>query len=112
MFLFYFQILLYIKGFLAATLFYAFLSEIHSFHFCFYHLRSDGAIDSAVVFHCFRGGVLCFLYVSPYIAEIQDVVDNARLDLFPVFAKYFSGCFLYNTLEVVGQDVYVFFEKN
>ena len=56
-------------------------------------------------------GVLCLLHVSPYIAEIKDVVGNPRLDLFPFFAKYFSGCFLYNSLDIVGEDVYVFFEK-
>ena len=56
-------------------------------------------------------GVICLLHVSPYIAEIKDVVGNPRLDLFPFLAKYFSGCFLYNSLDIVGEDVYVFFEK-
>ena len=72
-------------------------SEIHS---CF-----DGAIDSAVLFCCFRGGVLCLLRVSPYITEIKDVVGNPRLDLLAFFAKYFYGCFLYNSLDVVGEEV-------
>ena len=56
-------------------------SEIHLF-FCFYHLRSDGATDSAVLFRCFRGGILCLLHVSPYIADIKNIVGNPRLDIF------------------------------
>ena len=31
---------------------------------------------------------------------------------FPLFAKYLYGCFLYNSLDFVGQNFYVFFEKS
>ena len=76
---------------------------VKSIFILFYHLRSEGAIESAVLFCCFRDGVLCLLHVSPYIA-------GPGLD-FSFFSKYFSGCFLYNSLDVVGEDVYAFFEQ-
>ena len=65
----------------------------YPFFFCFYHLRSDDAIDSAVLFSCFKGRVLCLRHVSPYVAEIQD------------------GSFSFLCQALVGDDVYVFFEK-
>ena len=81
-----------------------------------------------------------FFYDQSYIEDVFSVVSpgpksclffSRYLDIFPFFAKYFSGCFLHNSLDVVGEDivgedvvgedvvgedvvgedVYVFFEK-
>ena len=58
-------------------------------------------IDSAVLFNFrFRGGVLCLLPVSPYIAAIQDVVGSSRLDFFLPSTSLVVSCTISLVLSV------------